>query len=86
MKYRLLVGMSLIVLIFSTLAARAQPDFDSGYRFIFYAALEGCYEDGLATNDISQILLRDEKATNLYLTSSMPASTVAIGTTQSRRH
>ena len=47
-------------------AVRAQKDFDSGYRFIFYAVLEGCYEDGLSSDDISQILLKDGKTTNLY--------------------
>jgi hypothetical protein len=66
MKHRLLLFVSLTALAFSTLVAQAQKDFDNGYRFIFYAVLEGCYEDGLATNDISQILLKDEKATNVY--------------------
>jgi hypothetical protein len=66
MKHWLLIFVSLIALACSAPAARAQKDFDSGYRFIFYAVLEGCYEDGLSTDDISQILLKDKKTTNLY--------------------
>jgi hypothetical protein len=57
MKPRLALFVSLIVCFLSMPAARADGDFDEGYRFIFYAVLEGCYEDGLETNDVSQILL-----------------------------
>jgi hypothetical protein len=35
----------------------AQQVFDNPGRFIFYAVLEGCFEDGLTTTDVSQILL-----------------------------
>jgi hypothetical protein len=36
----------------------AENDFDDAHRFIFYSVLEGCFEDGLTTEDVSQILLR----------------------------
>lgn len=61
MKPRLLLLATLAVLSFSAASVLAQKDFDSNYRFIFYAVLEGCYEDGLSTNDVSQILLKDER-------------------------
>jgi hypothetical protein len=35
----------------------AQQVLDKPGRFIFYAVLEGCFEDGLTTKDVSQILL-----------------------------
>lgn len=60
MKHRLLLFVSLAALTCCASSARAQKNFDSAYRFIFYAVLEGCYEDGLSTNDISQILLKDK--------------------------
>lgn len=66
MKHWLLLFVSLIALVITAPVARAQKDFDDGYRFVFYAVLEGCYEDGLSTNDISQILLKDAKEKNLY--------------------
>jgi hypothetical protein len=63
--------MGLAAFFLSVSLSRAE-DFDKGYRFIFYAVLEGCYEDGLSTNDVSQILLKDKKATNLYSEDSFP--------------
>lgn len=60
----LLVG--LIALLLHAPGARAK-DFDNDYRFIFYAVLEGCYEDGIATEDVARILTKDVKATNLYV-------------------
>jgi hypothetical protein len=45
-----------IVLLSLILRASAK-DFDENYRFIYYAVTEGCYEDGIATTNIDQILL-----------------------------
>lgn len=54
-KYPLLFA-SLLTLALNTTPAFAK-DFDDNYRFIFYAVLEGCYEDGIATTNVDQMLL-----------------------------
>lgn len=64
MKHHIVLLISLITFLGASLSPAA--DFDKGYRFIFYAVQEGCYESGLATEDVSQILLKDETATNFY--------------------
>lgn len=52
----------LIVLCCSLLAGVTLRTEASGYseahRFVFYAVLEGCYEDGLSSNDVARILMR----------------------------
>ncbi len=55
-KYFLLSTISLLSLVLNTTAAPTK-DFNDNYRFIFYAVLEGCYEDGIATTNVDQILL-----------------------------
>lgn len=35
--------------------------FDEAHQFIFFAVLEGLYQDGLTNGDVNQILKRDEK-------------------------
>lgn len=65
MKTHLALFLSLITTFLGAAWAPAK-DFDDGYRFIFYAVQEGCYESGLTTDDVSQILLKDTTATNLY--------------------
>ena len=54
-KYFCLLA-GLLSLALNTTAAPTK-DFDDNYRFIFYAVLEGCYEDGIATTNVDQILL-----------------------------
>src|SRR4051794_39483423 len=65
MKTQLVLFFSLFATFLGVPLSHAK-DFDDGYRFIFYAVQEGCYESGLSTEDVSQILLKDAKATNLY--------------------
>ncbi|HWA28521.1 MAG TPA: hypothetical protein VG734_22920 [Lacunisphaera sp.] len=51
-----------LLALFLTLVASAAPsiaeDYDEAHRFIFFSVLEGCFEDGLATQDVAQILLK----------------------------
>jgi hypothetical protein len=57
---------ALALFLFATLLpSRAAADFGEAHRFVFYAVLEGCYEDGLSNQDVSQILLH-EKGKGLY--------------------
>ena len=56
MKKYLFLITGLMSLVLNTTPAPAK-DFDDNYRFIFYAVLEGCYEDGIATTNVDQILL-----------------------------
>jgi hypothetical protein len=64
MKHYLALLITLLTFAASSTSVRAAGgDFDESYRFIFYAVLEGCYEDGISTEDVSQILLR---ATNSW--------------------
>lgn len=44
--------------LLSCAAPTAAGGFDEAHRFIFHAVLEGCFEDGLANEDVAQILLR----------------------------
>lgn len=66
MKHYFALFIILIAVAFSAPAARAQKDFDDGYRFLFHAVQEGCYEDGLSNGDVSQILLKDGKEKYYY--------------------
>jgi len=59
-KQHLALFLSLAAFFLRAPLSRA-GDFDQGYRFIFYAVMEGCYEDGLSSNDVAQILLKNEK-------------------------
>lgn len=43
--------------VFSLAQLVRAKDFNDDYRFIYYAVTEGCYEDGIATTNIDQILL-----------------------------
>ncbi|MDB6026512.1 MAG: hypothetical protein JWM68_2735 [Verrucomicrobiales bacterium] len=60
MKNHLFSIVSFIAFALFTSSAPAK-DFDDAHRFVFYAVLEGSYEDGLSTEDVSQILLKEEK-------------------------
>ncbi len=59
-KQYFVLFLSVAAVFWSAPLSRAE-DFDKGYRFIFYAVMEGCYEDGLSSNDVAQILLKNEK-------------------------
>ena len=56
----------------------AEKDFDDAHRFIFYSVLEGCFEDGLSTEDASQILLRRPKEGYFHFIYSCPICTPTI--------
>lgn len=75
MKYYLALFLSLMA--FST-PSLAEKDFDDAHRFIFHAVLEGCFEDGLATEDVSQILLRRPKESYFHFIYSCPICTPTI--------
>lgn len=57
---------------------RAAGGFDETHRFVFYAVLEGCYEDGLSNSDVDQILLKSEKQTYLHFIYACPLCMPAI--------
>ena len=42
-------------------AADCSKSFDEAHQFIFFAVLEGLYQDGLTNGDVNQIMKRDEK-------------------------
>ncbi len=69
-KQHFALFLSLVALFLNAPMSRA-ADFDDGYRFIFYAVMEGCYDDGLLSNDVAQILLKngEAKVTIKYLCS-----------------
>ena len=56
-KIILFAGLVSLLFVRPTICVAA--DFDEAHRFIFYAVLEGCYEDGISTKDVKQILLVD---------------------------
>jgi hypothetical protein len=47
-----------LLLAFMGAAPARAAGFDDAHRFVFYAVLEGCYEDGLSSNDVAQILMK----------------------------
>ncbi|HEV2691983.1 MAG TPA: hypothetical protein VG347_03735 [Verrucomicrobiae bacterium] len=53
-------------------------DFDGNYRFIFYAVLEGCYEDGIATTNVDQILLMKTNVGFVHFVYACPICTPTI--------
>jgi hypothetical protein len=72
MKRLLFSLVGLLVLDASLPTARAADGYDSTHRFIYYAVLEGCYEDGLSNQDIDQILLKGGQHTHLHFVYSCP--------------
>ena len=69
---------TLITLTLALSSLRAAGDFDDAHRFIFYAVLEGCYEDGLSTEDVSQILLPGNKGQFAHFIYACPICTPTI--------
>ncbi len=80
--FPLLAG--LLPLALNTTAASAK-DFDDNYRFIFYAVLEGCYEDGIATTNVDQILLMNTNVGFVHFVYACPICTPAIHALQAYR-
>ena len=77
MKPYLILLLALISLGLGQLSARA-GEFSQGHRFIFYAVLDGCFEDGLKTEDVSQILLKGAKEQYAHFVYACPTCTPAI--------
>jgi hypothetical protein len=75
-KYFLLIA-GLLSLALNTTAASAK-DFDDNYRFIFYAVLEGCYEDGIATTNVDHILLVNTNVGYVHFVYACPICTPTI--------
>lgn len=78
---KIIVPLLFAALVFSAGPARAaEParDFDSTARFIFYAVLEGLYEDGLSHQDVAQILLKKEKQSYFHFIYACPICTPTI--------
>ncbi len=59
-------------------AADGPNDFDNTSRFIFYAVLQGLYEDGVSNEDIAQILMRKEKQSYFHFIYACPICTATI--------
>ena len=53
-------------------------EFTKGHRFVFHAVLDGCFDDGLSTEDVSQILAKGAKDPYAYFVYSCPTCTPAI--------
>ena len=77
MKKYFLIFAGLLSLTLNPTAASAK-DFDDNYRFIFYAVLEGCYEDGIATTNVDQILLVNTNVGYVHFVYACPICTPTI--------
>lgn len=77
-KHHLLLCTCAILCVLSAPSARAQSGFPDAHRFIFHAVLEGCFEDGLSTEDAAQILLRPEKEGYVHFVYACPICTPTI--------
>ncbi len=58
--------------------ASAREEFDEAHRFLFYAVLEGCYEDGLSTEEVAQVLLKRPGESYFHFIYSCPICTPII--------
>ena len=52
-----LVFLAVVSALVTNLCYGQRKDLGDAHRFIFYAVLEGCFDDGLTPEDVSQILL-----------------------------
>ena len=66
-------------------SAQWQPDFDDTARFIFYAVLEGLYDDGVSNKDVDQILMKRAHQEYFHFIYSCPICTSAIWALQAYR-
>ena len=84
MKKHLFLIISLLSMVLNTMAAPTK-DFNDNYRFIFYAVLEGCYEDGLATTNVDQILLMNTNVGFVHFVYACPICLPTIHALQAYR-
>ncbi|HEY1490271.1 MAG TPA: hypothetical protein VGF90_04455, partial [Verrucomicrobiae bacterium] len=77
MKKYLFLITGLLSLVLNNTPSHAK-DFDDNYRFIFYAVLEGCYEDGIATTNVDQILLMNTNVGFVHFVYACPICTPTI--------
>src|SRR5262245_43577757 len=77
-KLPIAVCASLMTFAPGTPPARGEEGAYDAHRFIFYAVLEGCFEDGLATEDAAQILLRKENEPYAHFVYACPVCTPTI--------
>jgi len=63
----------------------SKTDFDETRRFIFYAVLEGLYEDGVSNLDVDQILMRREHESYFHFIYACPICTSTIWALQAYR-
>ncbi len=59
-------------------SSHEDPTFDEGSRFIFFAVLEGLYEDGVSNADVDQILLRKPGQGYFHFIYACPVCTATI--------
>lgn len=84
MKKYFLLFASLLSLALNATPTSAK-DFDDNYRFIFYAVLEGCYEDGIATTNVDQILLMNTNTGLVHFVYACPICMPTIHALQAYR-
>lgn len=72
-----LTGLLCSLLFTATFRADAK-DYDDAHRFVFYAVLEGCYEDGLSSNDVARVLMQREGEFYYHFIYSCPLCTPAL--------
>ena len=84
MKKYLLLFVGLLSLLLNTTPVSAK-DFDDNYRFIFYAVTEGCYEDGIATTNVDQILLMNTNVGLVHFVYACPVCMPTIHALQAYR-
>ena len=77
MKKHFLLAVSFLSLLLNTAPVSAK-DFDDNYRFIFYAVTEGCYEDGIATTNVDQILLMNTNVGYVHFVYACPVCTPTL--------
>jgi hypothetical protein len=75
---KFIVFCSVMLAISCVAAAPAHKDFDPTSRFIFYAVQEGLYEDGVSSDDVAQILLKNEKESYFHFIYACPICTATI--------
>ena len=71
--------MALLLLAFAPGSWPKEPSqFDEVHRFIFYAVLEGLYDDGVSNGDVDRILLKGEKEYYFHFVYACPVCTPTI--------
>ncbi len=57
---------------------RQEQTATEAHRFVFYSILEGCFEDGLSTEDVAQILSKDDQGRYAHFIYACPLCTPVI--------